>query len=83
MLHVSIPYILWFYIIMHGLKAIQRVMEHKVSTGASQAQRKLLPFLGGDLMLTRIAYQAIGPTNQLPPPLNEDVNIQFHHIAIK
>ena len=64
---------------MHVLKAIQRVMEHKTSTGASQAQRKLPPFLGGALMLTRIAYQAIGMIDQLPPPLDEDDQIQFHH----
>ena len=30
-------------------------------------------------MLTRIAYQAIGMIDQLLPPLDEDVNIQFHH----
>ena len=29
-------------------------------------------------MLTKIAYQAIGKINQLPPPLDEDNNIQFH-----
>ena len=68
-----------FDISMHVLKAIQHVMEHKVSIGASQAQRKLPPFLGGALMLTRISYQAIGMIDQLPPPLDKDVNIQFHH----
>ena len=30
-------------------------------------------------MLTRIAYQAIGMIDQLPPPMDEDGNIQFHH----
>ena len=63
---------------LHVLKAIQRVKEHKTSTDASQAQRKLPPFLGGALMLTRIAYHAIGKIDQLPPPLDEDNNIQFH-----
>ena len=68
-----------FDINMHVLKAIQRVMEHKVSIGACQAQRKLPPFLGGALMLTWIAYQEIGMIDQLPRPLEKDVNIQFHH----
>ena len=62
----------------HVLKAIQCVKEQKTSIDASQAQRKLPPFLGGALMLTRIAYQAIGKIDQLPPPLDEDNNIQFH-----
>ena len=62
----------------HILKAIQRVMEHKTSTGASQVKKQLPPFLGGVLMLTRIAYQAIEMIDQLPPPLNENEHIQFH-----
>ena len=70
-----------FDISMHMLKTIQRVMEHKTSIGASQAQHKLPPFLGGSLMLTRIAYQAIGMIDQMPPPLDEDNNILFHHIS--
>ena len=64
---------------MHVLKAIHRVMEHKTSIGASQAQSKLPPFLGGALMLMRIAYQAIGMIDQLPPPLDEDEHIQLPH----
>ena len=53
-------------------------MEHKTSTGASQAKKQLPSFLGGVLMLTHIAYQAIGMISQLPPPLDENDQIQFH-----
>ena len=68
-----------FDISMHELKAIQRVVEHKASTRSIQLHCKLSPFLGGALIITRIAYQAIGMIDQLPPPLDEDVNIQLHH----
>ena len=68
-----------FNINKHVLKAIQRVMENKTSTGASQAQCQLSPFLARALMLTRIVYQEIDMIDQLPPPLDEDDNIEFVH----
>lgn len=59
------------------LKAIQRVLEHKAMKNESKAKHKRPLYLGGPLMLARIAYHALGMIQYLPEPLVDMPGIPF------
>ena len=61
----------------HIIQAIHRIQEGSRLSGTSVAKKNLPLFLGAPLVLTRIAYYAMGAIHHLPPPLLYDATIPY------
>ena len=62
----------------HVLRNILRIQEGSRLSGTIKSKKKLPLALGVPLILTRLAYYALGAIHHLPPPLTYDAAIPFY-----